>query len=147
LASTKSIYISDAAEAVIGTIRDDGTLSGRINSIIVRYGAITEKECPELTVNEWLLLCDILNSTWRECENPRFDVAPRLWVEVLESEPDGMAEKWSVDLENLAQRLRSTSYAGQCAVIEIVNRWWSHGNRAIDDTTQALKDCGARIKQ
>ncbi len=144
MASKKSIYLSDAAEKVIGTV--DDSLSGRINSIIVRYGAIITKDCPELTESEWMMICDILNGTILETDNRDADPARFLWADIAESgKLDGIAEKWDIDTESLSQRVRDMSYSQQCAIIEVVSRFWrGHSNH--DNYTEALKSYGAKVK-
>lgn len=42
MAQKKGIYLHDDAIAIIGEANENGTLSGRINQIITRYGAITK---------------------------------------------------------------------------------------------------------
>lgn len=140
MASKKSIYISDAAEKVIG---DNENVSGRINSIIVRYGTIMEKDCPELTESEWMMICDILNGTdHRDADPARF-----LWADISESgKLDGMAEKWEIDTEALSQRVRDMEYTQQVAIIEIVHRFW-RGNSNAGSYSEILKAVGAKVLQ
>ena len=143
----KHIYISEAAQKVIGTIDENTNLSGRINSIIVRYGGILEKDCPKLTTGEWLAIVEILNSTWRETESSRLDIARSLWAEIADSGPDGIGEKWEIDVEELAQQVRRMSYAEQCAIIEVVNRFWSgYDSQEWENDRQRLEFFGAKIK-
>lgn len=146
MARKQSIYISTAAEQIIGTITEDTNLSGRINSIIVRYGGILERDCPAMAVNEWMAIVDILNSTWRDTESARADIARSLWAEIADSAPDGIGEKWSIDCEVLAQQVRGMSYAQQCAIIEVANRFWQgHDSQEWQSDRQRLEAMGARI--
>lgn len=143
MASRKTIYLNDAAEKVIGTV--DDSLSGRINSILIRYGAIIQKECPELTSNEWMMICDILNGTILEADSRDADPARFLWADISESgKLDGMAEKWEIDTDDLSQRVRVMNYAQQCAIIEVVCRFWK-GHSTHKNYTEALKSYGAKI--
>ena len=113
MASKKSIYLSTPAERVIGVINEGDNLSGRINSIIVHYGEITAKDCPALSEGEWMAICDILNSTWRETESAQQDIARYLWAEIEDSIEDGINDKWRIDAHDLSQRVKSMPYAQQ----------------------------------
>lgn len=145
MAGKKSIYLSTPAEGVIGTIAEDGNLSGRINSIIVRYGTITQKDCPELTEQEWMMICDILNGTILDTDSRDADPARFLWADIAESgQLDGMAAKWEIDTDDLSQRVRAMSCGQQIAIIEIVQRFWSGSNTG--SYAEILKTIGAKIK-
>lgn len=143
MASRKTIYLNDAAEKIIGTV--DDSLSGRINSIIVRYGAIMAKECPELATNEWMMICDILNGTILEADSRDADPARFLWADIAESgQLDGMAAKWEIDTDALSQKVRNMAYSQQVAIVEVICRFWKgHSNN--DSYAEVLKDAGAKI--
>lgn len=145
MARKKSIYISTAAEAVIGTV--DDSLSGRINSIIIRYGAITDRDCPSLAVGEWMLICDMLNGTVLSADSRDADPVRFLWADISEAgKIDGLAEKWSVDSEALSGRVRAMPYSQQVAIIEIANRFWQgHDRRVWESDLQMLEHFGAKI--
>lgn len=140
----KSIYISDNAEKIIGEIDDNTNLSGRINSIIVRYGAVMDIDCPALMAKEWMLLCDILNSTWKDTDSAKADISPRLWAEVADSEQDGVGEKWGVNCEEFSQRLRTMGYSSLCAITEVVCRFWQGHHTG--EYPEILLNCGAKLK-
>jgi hypothetical protein len=143
MSSRKSIYLSDQAEAVIGT--DHDSLSGRINNICIRYGTITAAGCPELRLSEWLMICDMLNATVMDAAGA--DQARHLWADIAESgKLDGLAEKWEIDTEDLSQRVRAMSYAGQVAIIEVVGKFWRHPKLNELSSADLLREVGAKIK-
>lgn len=140
----KSLYLGEVAEAVVNQASEKGdSFSGRLNSIIVRYAGMVDAAMPALTLPEWLAVCDANNGTFLEVEAIKFDPARSAWLNVADSGPDGLAEKWGVNLEDLAQKLRAMSYPEQVAVWEIIQRFW-RGNHKGDfaDTFAAI---GAKI--
>lgn len=146
MASRKTIYLTDAAEKVLG--REIDSLSGRINSIVSRYGAITAEECPELSEAEWSLLCDILNGFWSISDSrPEIDPAKFLWAEVSDSEPDGAGEKWGVDIPAFAKRLREMRFAESVAILEVAGRFWKSPNLNQLPTRDLLLEAGAKFKK
>lgn len=137
-------YMADQAEAIIGEERG---ASNRINSIIVRYGAICKKDCPELTVSEWMACCDVLNSTIRDTVSESQDIARFLWAEIEEAEIDGLGEKWGIDCKEFSARLREMPYSSQCAIVEVVSRFWSgYDCQEWDNDRQRLEHFGAKVK-
>jgi hypothetical protein len=79
---------------------------------------------PQLSEGEWNLLRDILNSTHMDPGQVR-RWPWLLAADVRDSAPDGLAEKWAVDLEALARRLESLHPADAWAVVDSVRRWWA----------------------
>lgn len=147
MSSKKSIYLSDKAEAVLG-LTDGGSLSGRINSIIIRYGAIMAKSCPALAENEWMAIVDVLNSTWRDADSADNDIARFLWAEIADSEPDGLWEKWEISLDDLSSKIRAMTYPEQCAIIEVVCRFWQgHDSQEWESNRERMEFFGARISE
>jgi len=141
MASKKTIYLSDQVEQVLG---NPDSLSGRISSIVLRYGEIMRLECPELSVNEWMMICDILNGTILDCDNRDADPARFLWADIAESgQLDGMAAKWEIDTESLSQRVRDMSHSQRCAIIEIVTRFWTGEHTG--EYAELLGKIGAKI--
>lgn len=141
-----TIYISTAAEGIIGTLDEGDSISGRINSIITRYGEITSRDCPTLTVGEWLAIIDILNGTWREADTPQNDIARYLWAEIEDAIADGINDKWDIDAADLSKRVRAMTYGQQCAIIEVACRFWrGHDSQEWASDADRLKHFGARL--
>lgn len=143
MASKKTIYLSDPAEAVIGEVE---RLSGRINNIIIRYGGIMAAECPALALAEWQMICDMLNATVTDADYRDADPARFLWADIAEAgRLDGLADKWDIDTEALSARVRAMTYSQQCAILEVVAMFWR--SPKLNDTPMAdlLRECGAKI--
>lgn len=141
-------YMSDQAEAVIGQDKERGYASSRINSICVRYGAICKRDCPELTVAEWMACCDVLNSTVRDAMSEQMDIARSLWMEIEDAGQDGLGEKWGINCREFADRLRNMPYSSQCAAVEVVSRFWlGHDSQQWESDQQRLEHFGARIRE
>ena len=62
------------------------------------------------------------------------------WASVADCE--GLGEKWDVDADALAQRLRTAPLAEQVSVAEVVQRFWAHPDLP---TREALETAGARV--
>lgn len=139
-----TLHLSDPAMAVIGDAPDP-SMSGRVNSILIRYGAITSRDCPPLTGGEWCFLADILNGTWLQAEAGGNDPARYLWAEAADAE-SAYAEKWGIDQAALVDRLRALPYAGACAIVEVVTRFWAAEDQHGDLAAQ-LSAAGARIEE
>jgi len=133
----------DPAEAVIGQAPEP-SMSGRINSIIIRYGDIISREVPAMTEAEWSFLVDILNGTWLLAEFATTDPARYLWAEVADADPE-TAQKWGIDQRALVERLRAMPYSAHCAIAEVVTRFWAakEQNGSLADQ---LRAAGARIR-
>lgn len=164
----RSIYITPTSAAILGTDAEQN-LSARIAGIaeswamacdagqiprdepkalpsaMVRYRAIVDAALPALAENEWACLCDILNATHRIADHPETDPARSMGPNVADSGPDGMADKWGVDLSGLAAQLDAMSYPAQCAVIEIVDRFWRQSGQSMAPIGQQLRAAGAKV--
>jgi hypothetical protein len=164
----RTIYINPTTAAILGT-GSEQNLSARIAGIaeswvmacdagriprdepealpsaLVRYRAIVDAAMPVLAENEWACLCDILNATHRSADHPDTDPARSIGLNVADSGPDGMAEKWGVDLADLAARLDAMDYAAQCAVIETVDRFWRQAGQSMATIGQQLRAAGAMV--
>ena len=164
----RSIYINPTTAAILGTDSEQN-LSARIAGIaeswamacdagqiprdepdalpsaLVRYRAIVDAAMPVLAENEWACLCDILNASHRLTNHPDTDPARSMGLSVADSGPDGMAEKWGVDLDLLAARLDAMPYPAQCAVIETVDRFWRQAGQSMAPIGQQLHAAGAKV--
>jgi hypothetical protein len=59
--------------------------------------------------------------------------------------PDGLAEKWGVDLLELAQKLRDMTPAEQAGVFEVVVHFWEKSDEQHENYTEMLTAAGAKI--
>jgi hypothetical protein len=144
MASKKTIYLSDPVEKILGPELD--SLSGRISSIVIRYGEIMRLECPALSENEWLAICDVLNGTWLAAESSPNDPAKYIGASISDGDKyDGIGEKWGVDALDLARRVRDMRYFEQCAIIEIATRFWKWGTHTEQSYPEILSKIGAKI--
>lgn len=146
MANKKTVYISDQAERIIGNDDDRGYLSNRINSIVMRYGAICKRDCPEMTKGEWMACCDVLSSTVRENVSDSQDIARFLWVEIQDAEQDGLGKKWGIECKAFAGRIKKMPYSSQCSIVEVASKFWLGHNGPIEDSDQQLELAGARVK-
>jgi len=144
MSSRKSIYLTDATEVIIGEVE---SLSGRINNIVRRYGAITAAECPEMAESEWSLICDLLNATVIDTDHRDTDPARFLWADIAEAgRLDGLAEKWSVDTDALSQRVRTMRLPEQIAILEVVAKFWRSPKLTELSAADLLRESGAKIR-
>lgn len=112
---------------------------------LLRYRAILAEAMPALDENEWALLCDILNGSDRSAWSTGLDPARSLAMSVIDSGADGSGDKWGVDLADLVARLAALPYAAQCAVIDVVDRFWQHAGNSLAPIGQQLAAAGARM--
>lgn len=146
MASRKTIYISDAAETVIG--QADESLSGRINGIVIRYGGIVERDCPALTEAEWSAICDVLNGTCMLTDHTEMDPVRYIWVEISDGDRlNRLGDKWGIDAQDLATRVRDMTFAQQVAIAEITTCYWQHPKPNELGIGELLSECGARIQE
>jgi hypothetical protein len=130
----QTTYFSDAALQVIG---DTDRLSTRVNSIIIRAGNILRAECPELTAEDWLLICHVLRG--RELVQVEEDdqQARLLWAEIATGRAH---DPQSVALSNCVQAM---SYAQVCAILDVITRFWALGDPD-SHPIEALRAAGAK---
>ncbi len=94
-----------------------------------------EIELLGLTRNECCAICDALNGTvlddfsWQS-----------IWAEVADADRlDGLGQKWSIDAQALAGRLRDSSPGAKLAVAEAAEEFWRvHVDSPIDDGLRAV---------
>jgi hypothetical protein len=146
MSSRKTVYLSDPSEKVIGILGEGDSLSGRLNNICIRYGAITAAECPALAEAEWLMICDMLNATVLDADHRDADPARFLWADIAESgKLDGLAEKWQIDTEALSQSVRNMRLAEQIAILEVVARFWRSPRLNEIPAADLLREAGAKL--
>lgn len=128
-----SIYAGEPMALALSLFDDNR--SGRINAICDRYLAIVAKHTPVMTRGEWSAVCDVINGAFLDARG--IDLC---WASVADSGPDGIGEKWGVDVDALANRIRAMSLAERVAMCECVERFWS-----MCVEPDALDRCGARF--
>ena len=135
----KTMYLAKESEEILNRGGKPNNFSARLNSLIMRYDGIVTASTPELSVGEWLCIMDANNGTWLEADGKRGDIAARgVWLNVADSELDGLAEKWDVDLQALSNKLREMPYHKKVAVVEMIQRFWGGGQRNNDEDYEAL---------
>lgn len=117
-----------------------GNMSGRINTIILRYAEMVARSAPELSLAEWCAVCDANNGTVTD-EMPMS--VTLLWANVHDCR--GLGEKWDVDVKKLVNKMRSWTYAESVACAEIVERFWSDMSQG--DNREWLVKCGAKVSE
>jgi hypothetical protein len=137
------VAYAELARAVGSTPTDPGS-EDAIRSAIIRYEQCWREAVPALSRGEWLLICDALNATWRSGASGR-DIAHSLSDEIAETGPDGLPEKWQVDLPALESRLRAMPFAARTAIIEVVDRFWAGVTGGLQSHDDLLRAAGARI--
>jgi hypothetical protein len=138
-AEKKSVYVVEPALEIIG--RDPDSLSGRINAIVIRYGGIIREGTPALTLAEWSAICDALNGTYTGVDH--LDMARLLWADIADA--DGLGDKWGIDSQVLALRIRDMSYVERVSILEVVERFWSSPRLNEISTDELLRESGAQI--
>lgn len=89
----------------------------------------------QITPAEMSLICDILNGSLQDARSARY-----LADEITDSAPDGMGEKWGVDINALAAEVAALSYVEKLALIDAAERYWERvSNGEQPDPGQALK--------
>lgn len=142
-ARRQGVYFAKEAMEIIGGTGE--SFSGRVNSIIVRFGAMVAAAMPEFTLGEWCAICDANNGTWTMAEHGDIDPARYLWANVHDSGPDGIDAKWGIDHRAFAEQLRTLPYASQVAALEVVTRFWGMTDEHLPHA-EALRRAGAKIK-
>lgn len=146
MAKKTTIYLSDETEKALAAYGEENSLSGSIATIIARYQAITAEATPELSEPEWSAIVDALNGCGAWLSAGGVDPAGMVWAELYDSEPDGIGEKWGVEVRELAERLRALPFAGRCAVWDVAARFWASPRLNEIDTLALLIESGAKIK-
>jgi len=118
-----SLYLTPSAIEALG----DRTSGNRDRSAVAsrmleRYAEACRRHLPDFSESEWNLLRDALNGWTAE---PAASVA-WLVMGVADAIKLGeLADKWEVDGAALLARLEQLDYAGCCAVLDAVERWWA----------------------
>lgn len=126
MAKRTSTYLSDRTVDILDAAMGDvGTLSGEINKTIDRYHEVIRRHRPAVEAlfseAELNALRDVANGWLAE---PAATIAGGLALELSDSLPDGIAEKWGVDALALIAKLGELSYADQLALVAGIEAWW-----------------------
>ncbi|WP_287995356.1 hypothetical protein [Acidiphilium sp.] len=114
-------------------------------SAMVRYRAMIDEAAPALRESEWALLCDALNGCVLTADHADTDPARHLAQSVADSEPDGLGEKWGVDVAALAARIERMPYAARCAIVETVGRFWRQAGSSMSPIGEQIRAAGAKV--
>lgn len=146
MAFKRTAYISDAGEKAL-CLSENGNFSGRVNSILIRYENIMEQDCPELSVKEWMMICNMLNGTLLDTDYREADPARFLWADISESgRLDEMRPEWKIDTEDLSQRVRAMNHCQLYAILEVAYKFWNIKHQDTSSYAAILKSIGAKIK-
>lgn len=125
MAKRTSTYLSDRTVDILdAAMGDTGTLSGEINKFVDRYAETVrrhrgvEKQFSESEMNA---MRDVANGWWAE---PAATIDGGLALNLEDSMPDGIGEKWGIDAPALVAKLRALPYADQLALVAGIEAWW-----------------------
>lgn len=125
MAKRTSTYLSDHSVGILDAAMGDvGSLSGEINKSIDRYNEVirrhrgVESQFSEAELNA---LRDVANGWMAE---PAATIAGGLAMELADSLPNGIAEKWEIDAPALLTKLRALPYADELALVAGIEAWW-----------------------
>jgi hypothetical protein len=140
----KTFYLPDNVHKMLDDFGQESNLSRFASMIFERYQAITEAATPELTLGEWLTVCDALVG----CEiNGSRDPAAMVWAEVAEYDTSLSQQHHGVKSYDLAMKIRGLTLAGRIAVWDVVARFWNISHLGGNSTKDILIRCGAKIKE
>lgn len=125
---TTSLRLSQAERDWLGRLGQD--MAGQLREDLATLQRLGR--APALSEPEWECLRDVLNGTAYDPSLAR-SLPLILASEVEDSGPDGMAEKWGVDLAGLADRLRTLHPADAWAVWNQVRGWWAAQRRGAEE--------------
>lgn len=126
MAKRTSTYLSDRTVDILDAAMGDvGSLSGEINKSIDRYHEVIRRHRPaaeaQFSEAELMALRDVANGWLAE---PAATIAGGLALELSDSLPDGIAEKWGIDAPALIAKLNNMPYADQLALVASIEAWW-----------------------
>jgi hypothetical protein len=141
-----TIYIGEPLERLLAE-RQSETLQPTtlINVVADRYREIIRRNLPDLTLEEWSLVIDAMNGviTW--------DSAAMLgyaWAGIEDAIAlDGLAAKWDVDGPVLIQKLHDLLYVESVALVDVVERFWSHFSGKSIDMAEVLQQLGVKPEE
>ncbi len=112
-------------------------VSGVVNMVADRYQEIVRRSMPELTEKEWFACADALNGVWLSDAAGMY--LGEIWIEIADSDRlNGLGEKWGIDAQDLARRLRGMPFAAVLAVVDVVERLWAQPQSNWSDRLRLL---------
>lgn len=138
MAERFTIYAGVPIAGILAGYEDNR--SGRINQVAADFLLLVPELAPEFTAAEWQAITDVLNGTVLDNEAS----LKLAWASVADSAEDGIGEKWGVDVEALAQRVRALKLPQLIALREIVARFWVSNDGSVDNV-ELLRRCGAKV--
>lgn len=141
MAERFTLYAGEPVATVL--VGYENNRSGRINQVCSAYTALIADATPALTSSQWCAIVDVLNGTVLDDSMLRF-----IWAEIMDSESDGLGQKWDVDMKSLAEEIRGFTTAQLIALREIIFRFWNAVADSCEamDTQVLLAKCGARFR-
>ena len=132
MARSTSIYLDqETDQALYERTKENRSRSETITTIVRRYAELCRRDQPQLEVNEWKMVCDILNGIWL---NDSASLS-YVWAEVADAcQLNHTDKKWEVDGAALVNKLRALTYGQLVALVDEVERFWFH----TDDPGYAL---------
>jgi len=125
MAKRTSTYLSDRTVDILDAAMGDvGSLSGEINKAVDRYHEVIRRHRvieDKFTDAELMALRDVANGWTAE---PAAMIAGGLALELSDSLPDGIAEKWDIDAPALIAKLNALTYADELALVAGIEAWW-----------------------
>jgi len=105
--------------------RSGGSRSAQVREDLAVLAALrrTWRRRLEITDPEMDLLRDLLNGSVMPVEMAS-RINTLLAMEIEDGEPDGLAEKWGVDIHGLAEKIRAAHPADAWAVWDEIREWW-----------------------
>jgi len=141
-----SIYVGKTLEQIIVDIqgKHDNKVSAVIKAVADRYAAIIRRNTPEVTVNEWCSLMDILNGYATDSIDQAVNGISWSLEDAIEME--GLGEKWGIDAA-FVQRVADLTYEQRLSIIHVGERFWSTKAEEGEKYREMLIRCGARIAE
>lgn len=114
-----STYLTDRT---LDVVAGDG-LSGRINRMADRYGEILRRTRIEarFTADEMNALRDVCNGWLAE---PAAVIDCGVALELEDSIPDGIGDKWGIEPQMLLNKLAALNYCEEVALVEAIEAYW-----------------------
>lgn len=135
MAEKFSIYAGEPMAIILAGHEENR--SARINQVCRDFLTSVADVVPEMAQAEWSAVVDATNGMFgADRDTYRF-----MWAEVADF--DGLGEKWGIDQQALAARIRGLSIPELIAVAEVSRRFWALSSP--DPAAQALRAAGARI--
>jgi hypothetical protein len=131
-------------QALVSALLSDPIFAEDVSAAIYGAGVAERRRqlCRQLEIESLHLsrgeacgICDALNGTILDESGWQC-----LWAEVADADRlDGLGEKWSIDAQALAARIRDASPGAKLALAEAVEEFWrSHHERPIDEGLRAV---------